>query len=835
MQLNSKLKNTSSFKRLVSELKTPPKEDEDYHLTLTGCTIDIQNKIITLIEHQTHKAVIHSNVNSSNIHRYFESISTIKKTTFSKLKATLNKQNFKRKNKVTAYSEYSIIGDTITFWPSIYKHPIRCHFWGEDVESMEIYDELYNKSIDNIKFVAIGNEDKLEEDVERKSIRISTHKNKPANKAIIFSNARSPQSSYSIDFNFQYPPLYFNRIDIFQRDIISKVENDWNIYIATKHSDKIPTQFQKFITKESLSAGFINSDLKIGAYTDRELFGTIFIATEREKSGKDTNRYLAQLEGEVNIDDYVVHSDYGIGIYKGIEQKEALGTTNDYLVIEYAENDKLSVPLKQIHKITKYIGPEGAKPKITRLGKSGWKNLKKRIKKSVKLMAKELIRHYAKVEIAKGFKHKPHEWEDKFANEFEFSETTDQEKAIKEVLYDMSQKNPMNRLLVGDVGFGKTEVAMRAAFRAVMNEKQVAVLCPTTILVSQHYSVFKNRMANYPINIKPLSRLTSENQNRKTIEKLKNGKVDIVIGTHRLLSNDVQFPDLGLLILDEEQRFGVKQKEKIKKRAYKCDVLYMSATPIPRTLSMALSNLKDISIITTPPPGRKSIKTYLKKRNWNTIAKAINREVERGGQVYFVHNRVDTIESIKSKLEELLPNVRFASAHGQMHPMTLGKVMRDFYNHKYDCLICTTIIENGIDIKNVNTMIVNKAENFGLAQLYQLRGRIGRSDRQAYCYLFYANKNLFNDKLLRKISTKKLPFEKARQRLKALIEAQEVGSGFNIASRDLEIRGAGNLLGREQHGNISKVGLGLYTQLLGEEIERIKETTACPSNLVKRE
>jgi len=468
------------------------------------------------------------------------------------------------------------------------------------------------------------------------------------------------------------------------------------------------------------------------------------------------------------------------------------------------------------------MGTEGKDPIITRLGKTDWVNLKKRIKKKITIIAKELIKLYAQSELAKGFSHKKHEWEDELASTFEFEETEDQKKAINEILADMEEKKVMNRLLVGDVGFGKTEVAIRAAFRSFVNNKQTIILCPTTILVSQHFSVFKHRLKNFPITIETLSRFNTPGKNSEVVKKLNNNKIDIIIGTHRLLSNDVKIPNLGLLIIDEEQRFGVLQKEKLRKLAYGVDVLSLSATPIPRTLSMALSNLREISLISTPPSGRRPVKVFLDKFDWNKIVSSIQNETKRGGQIYLIHNNIKTIETLSCKLQKLIPNVNFQSAHGRMHPKILEKIMQNFYDKKIDCLVTTTIIENGIDIKNVNTIIINFAENFGLSDLYQLKGRVGRAKKQAYCHLFYHNKSIFEDKYKLLKKGRKLIIEKARQRLETLLSQQELGSCFNIASKDLEIRGAGNLLGKEQHGNIIAVGLGLYTQILGEEIEKLK-------------
>jgi len=814
---------STEYQNLRKVLSTPSKTQKGRIFTLVGTTIDTQDILLDLLAKDLDIAIVYSTHSNTNIQRYLESLQSLSKPSFTRLKKILEKFSFKRADKVTSPSFYSLRGDTITFWPSVYKHPLRASFWGEDLEQILLIDEIYNSKLLVIKEFCLSNESYLEDDIERQSIGIENPSAKISPHLISFDTKLTSARKNIYDFGFSYPPLFFNKLNIFAKHIQSLT--GWKIEISTIHKDMIPRELRHLITAEKYKSGFSSSKLQIATYTDRELFGTLYISQEKAKSLKKVNKYLAQLEGEVGVGNYVVHEDYGIAVYKGFEQREVLGKVVDYLILEYAQNDRLAVPITQIHKLTKYIGTDSKPPKITRLGKTNWKTLKSKVKKKVTILARDLLRHYAEAELAEGDRYQEHEWEDKFAHEFEFEETEDQMSAIKDILLDLSSPKPMNRILVGDVGFGKTEVAIRGAFRTLLNGKQVAVLCPTTILVSQHYSVLKHRFRNYPVSIRALSRFGSKSENSGIVNRLKLGQVDIVIGTHRLLSNDIKFKELGFLVIDEEQRFGVAQKEKIKKIAYNCNVLSMSATPIPRTLSMALSSLRDISIITTAPPGRKGVQTKADLLDWNKIAHAIQNEYERGGQVYFLHNEVRTIESVKAKLEGILPNIRFKIAHGQMHPSTLEKVMRDFYAHRYDCLICTTIIENGIDIPNVNTIIINKAQNFGLSQLYQLRGRVGRSNRQAYCYLFYSVKNLLMDSpQLKDLSSqsKILPFEKARARLEAILDSQEVGSGFKVASRDLEIRGAGCLLGREQHGNISLIGLGLFTQLLSDEVEKIR-------------
>jgi transcription-repair coupling factor (superfamily II helicase) len=491
----------------------------------------------------------------------------------------------------------------------------------------------------------------------------------------------------------------------------------------------------------------------------------------------------------------------------GIKNIEAQGVRRDYLVIEYAGNDKLYLPLDQMHLIEKYMGEEN--PTIYPLGGNLWERTKNRVRKSLVKIAKELLELYAYRKTVAGFSFsKDTQWQYEFEEEFIFEETEDQLKSIKEVKKDMEKPVPMDRLVCGDVGYGKTEVAMRAAFKAVMDNKQVEILVPTTILAQQHYLGFKDRFKNFPIEIEMLSRFRTPKQQKTILERLKKGEVDIIIGTHRLLQNDVKFKDLGLLIIDEEQRFGVVHKEKIKKLHRKVDVLSLTATPIPRTLYMSLVGVRDMSIINTPPPGRLPIRTVVTKYDQDMVRKAILREIDRGGQIYYVYNKVETIYKIYRKLSSLVPEVKIVVAHGQMSEKELEKVMLRFVKKDYDLLLSTSIIESGLDIPSVNTIIIHNAHEFGLSSLYQLRGRVGRAKHLAYAYLFYPP-----GKILSKV---------AKERLKTIMDFKDLGSGFKIAMKDLEIRGAGNILGPEQHGNIVAVGFDLYCKLLSQEIARIK-------------
>jgi len=770
-------------------------------------------------------AFLKSDLKTDTVKRY---IQTLKEISIDKIKyfeftSLLSQFGFKKVDRLSKKKEFCIRGDTITLWPSVYASPIKIVFFDENVDNIEIFDQSLNKKIITIKYILVGKETILAEN--NYPIEL-LNPEKETKRVVFFFDQYNLKSN--LNFDFIQPRLFFQRFDLLDNYIFKYSKKNFKIYIQTKHKESIPSKLQRFIINtQEFPSGIISNELKILVLTDREIFGTIFLTTEISKSlsSTESRKVLAQFEGEVNIGEYVVHEDHGIGIYEGLVQErpsEYYEIENNYIKIRYKEGDELLVPLNMIYKITKYIGIDGRCPELSRLDKIDWIRITQKAKTSIYLLASELLRHYAKISLSKAnvINKGDTDLYSEFVSQFEYEETEDQLRSINEINKDLEKDKPMNRLLVGDVGFGKTEVIMRAAFKTVEVGKQVAILAPTTVLTAQHYKVFRERFRKFPFSISMLSRFQNKYDNKDIIKKLKQGEIDIIIGTHRLLSNDVEFKDLGLLVIDEEQRFGVKQKEKLKKLKYGVHVLSTTATPIPRTLSMALSSIQDISTIQTPPKGRKPIKTNVKKIDWNQIINAIEFEKRRNGQVYFVYNSVRKIYSIESKLKSLLPNITFAVAHGQMNPEKLDLVMTNFIEKKYDVLISTTIIENGIDMKNVNTMIVMKAQNFGLSQLYQLRGRIGRSDRQAYAYFFYDGKNIEESEEKHNALNKNT--KDYIKRLKALKDAKELGAGFDIATKDLEIRGAGNLLGREQHGNINKIGFGLYMQLLTQEIEKQK-------------
>lgn len=587
-----------------------------------------------------------------------------------------------------------------------------------------------------------------------------------------------------------------------------RVLEDYDIQasLVTNEEELMPGVVQ--IGRAGLQTGFELPLLKLAIITEQELFNKK-AAKKSSSRQKLSNAERIKSYSELNVGDYVVHVNHGIGKYLGIETLTINGIHKDYLHIRYQGSDKLYVPVEQIDLVQKYVGSEGKEPKIYKLGGTDWKRVKKKVQSSVENIADDLIKLYAEREAAVGYAFSPDgDMQREFETAFPYQETEDQLRSIHEIKRDMERERPMDRLLCGDVGYGKTEVAIRAAFKAIADGKQVALLVPTTILAQQHFETMRERFQDYPINIGLLSRFRTKKQQNDTIKGLKDGTVDVVVGTHRLLSKDIVYRDIGLLIIDEEQRFGVTHKEKIKHLKTNIDVLTLTATPIPRTLHMSMLGVRDLSVIETPPENRFPVQTYVMEYNGALVREAIERELARDGQVYFLYNRVEDISRKAEEISMLVPDARVAYAHGQMTENELESVMLSFLAGEFDVLVSTTIIETGVDIPNVNTLIVFDADRMGLSQLYQLRGRVGRSNRVAYAYFTYRK-----DKVLTEV---------AEKRLQAIKEFTELGSGFKIAMRDLSIRGAGNLLGAEQHGFIDSVGFDLYSQMLKEAIEERK-------------
>ncbi|MBO1299044.1 MULTISPECIES: transcription-repair coupling factor [unclassified Enterococcus] len=579
---------------------------------------------------------------------------------------------------------------------------------------------------------------------------------------------------------------------------------DEDILVVETEADQL-IKGQVQLVEGALMTGFELPQEKIVTITEKE----IFQKTTKKQTRRQTVTNAERLKSynELKAGDYVVHANHGIGKYIGMETLEVDGVHQDYMTIIYQNDDKLFIPVTQLNLIQKYVASESKTPRINKLGGSEWTKTKRKISSKIEDIADDLIQLYAVREAEKGYAYGPDDsYQKEFENAFPYSETDDQLRSAAEIKRDMEKEKPMDRLLVGDVGYGKTEVALRAAFKAVKESKQVAFLVPTTILAQQHYETMLERFEGFPVNVGLLSRFRTKKQQKETIEQLRTGQLDIVVGTHRVLSKDIEFSDLGLLIVDEEQRFGVKHKERLKQLRAQVDVLTLTATPIPRTLHMSMLGVRDLSVIETPPANRYPIQTYVMEKNPGAIREAIQREMGRGGQVFYLYNRVETIERKVEEIQALVPEARIAYAHGQMTEVQLENTLFDFIEGQYDVLVTTTIIETGVDIPNANTLFVENADYMGLSTLYQLRGRVGRSNRVAYAYFMYEQQKILN--------------EVSEKRLQAIKDFTELGSGFKIAMRDLSIRGAGNLLGAQQHGFIDAVGFDMYSQMLSEEVAR---------------
>lgn len=738
--------------------------------------------------------------------------------------------------------EYYCRGNIVTIYPFNTDYPIRLSVDFDEITEIsfidhnqkEIVTALEELSILPILEVSPGNhinqyfdqhniylEDELEvideyfESYDKFAAEINSKK-------ISFQTFNEDEANHK---NLQFvSTIQFHTIQDFVTELQDKKKDKWKIIIVSKHFDEIHNLLEEknvvHFTDESAfksqksgillvpiskdltpPLAFQNPQQKIYLITDKD----IVYLNKDAKSKKNNQSVYLDLLTSLKYNDLVVHADHGVARFVGLEMKTVDNITKEYLKLAYAENDKLFVPIDQADKVSKYIGSDELAPKLTRLGSAEWTTITNKVKAETQKIAKELLKLYAARKAAKGVKFTNDSTEQEiFENSFGYEPTPGQIKAIMDVKKDMESDLPMDRLVCGDVGFGKTEVAMRAAFKAAKSGKQVAFISPITILADQHYRSFRERMDKFHIRVEMISRFKSKSEQTEILKKLAKGEIDIIIGTHRLIQSDVKFKDLGLIIIDEEQRFGVQQKEKLKEMRTEVDVLTLTATPIPRTLNICLNKLRDISTITTPPPGRLPVITEVRKYSEELIRDAIQRELDRGGQVYFLHNKVQTIDSVAHKLNQVLPNARFIVAHGQLSPVELEKRIIAFKNKEYDVLVSSTIIENGIDLPNANTLIVNSAERFGLAQLYQLRGRVGRGRAQAYAFFLYHGQRLKLD---------------AKKRLRAIVEASELGSGFQIAMKDLEIRGAGEILGASQSGAMNVVGVSHFIRMLNKAVE----------------
>ncbi|MCK4352620.1 transcription-repair coupling factor [candidate division WOR-3 bacterium] len=748
-----------------------------------------------------------------------------------KLVNKLSKLKFKRVPTVRDLGEFAVRGSIIDCWSYGSNNPVRIEFLANKIISIREFDSLSQISISKISSIteilpAIS--------TNQGNTTIKDYLNK--NTLLILDTVKEKTSHPYIylgeGYDIEASPSYQGNIQIFNQTI--KKLKDYHIFILceseaekTRVDESLPAhrfamaggcsppahnyvreasiypQLETIILNLNLSAGgFILPDAKLAVFTYSDIFGhKIKIRVRHPFKGKGIP--LEDLQ-TLHSGDFVVHVDYGIGMYKGLKRIQLDHTETDCLLIQYKDNDKLYIPIDKFRYIERWIGHYERPPKLTALGSGTWERKKKRAKKAIQDLTHELLSLYAERKILKGYKFSPDTvWQAELESSFPYEETPDQLKVIEEIKSNMESENPMDRLVCGEVGYGKTEVALRAAFKAVLDNKQVAILCPTTILAEQHLRTFEQRLKDFPIKVEMLSRFRTKSQINKIILGLKQGKVDIVIGTHKLLSNDIHFKDIGLLVIDEEHRFGVRQKEKLKHLKKNIDTLSLTATPIPRTLYISLTKIRNFSQLETPPQGRLSIITQISPWDEHLIRQAILYEIQRGGQVYFVHNRIQSINIIADIIRRLNPSFKIGIAHSELSGRELELIMLKLLKGEINVLVTTAIIGSGIDIPQVNTIIINRADRFGLSDLHQLRGRVGRADKRAYCYLLVP-KNLTPE---------------ARKRLQAISTYTELGSGFKLALRDLELRGAGNLLGREQHGHIQAIGYELYTKLLEDEIK----------------
>ncbi len=755
--------------------------------------------------------------------------------------SSLSFLGYHRESLVTMSGEYAVRGFIVDMFPIDYDHPIRIEFDGNKIDNIKYFNENSQMSMNLVKSLKIK---AIDEMISNDKSSLYEYANEPL---VVYVDKSQIDASYThlYDDIVEYKEsnninedLMFTMDDIKDKDRIyvnlfstgginlkaesiinykenfEKLQNDYDKWIREGKDVYFylsRLEEKKKILKLIPSANVVMKELSHGFILDKYVvISENDIEEVKSVRGVYKNNFHVGKRikdfNQLEKGDYVVHIAHGIGIYQGITTLTVRGVQKDFLTIYYEGTDKIYVPVEKIDLIYKYTGKDGIKPKLNKLGSTNWEKTKKYISEKVKDISRELILLYKKRLELKKKPYKDYPEEEVFASEFKYSLTKDQEKSIIEINSDLRKDNPMDRLLCGDVGFGKTEVAMRAMFKAVLNNEQVFYLCPTTILSKQQYNVAKERFKNWPIEIALLNRHVSAKETHRILEDLKKGRIDILFGTHRILSDDVSCKNLGMLVVDEEQRFGVTHKEKIKTMKSDVNVLTLSATPIPRTLKMAMSGLRDLSVIDTPPVNRYPVQTYVAVEDDFLIKDAIYKELARNGQVFILYNRVETIEKYMNHIHELVPDARITYAHGKMEKDELDDIMTSFINNEFDILICTTIIESGIDIPNVNTLIIHDADNFGLSQLYQIRGRVGRSDKIAYAYLMYEKNKMLNDIAIKRLNTIK--------------EFTELGSGYRIAMRDLNLRGAGDVFGASQAGFVDSVGISLYMKMVEDEIKR---------------
>ena len=751
---------------------------------------------------------------------------------------TLFEAGFERVDFVGEPGQFAIRGAIVDIFSYSYNDPFRVSFFGDEIDSINIFDcntQLSKEKVSEVEIypdiVSSGKEESLTAipDILPSETLVwldssDMYRNKEffpqleRFRRIHMELPLSRQNEDAVKFNISPQPVFNKNFELLTEDIRKRLEEGYRVRIYGEKKAQLDRLqsilaqnggiMPEFICGKNIHNGFIDNDNKVCCYSDHEIFDRFHRVSIRRTVEKSEQLTINDLTSFA-IGDYIVHIDYGVGIFGGlVRMKDDKGRMHEVVKLMYKDNDVVFVSVHALHKISRYKSKDSEPPKIHKLGSKAWQNLKASTKSKVKDIAKDLIRLYAKRKGAKGFAFSADTYmQQELESSFMYEDTPDQEKAVRAVKMDMEDDCPMDRLVCGDVGFGKTEVAVRAAFKAVADSKQVAVLVPTTILALQHYNTFKNRLKDFPCNIDYVSRLRTAKEISDIQKRLKAGTLDIVIGTHKLIGKGFEFKDLGLLVIDEEQKFGVSAKEKLRQLKASVDTLTLTATPIPRTLQFSLLGARDLSIISTPPPNRIPVQTEIMLFDSDEIKKIINYELNRGGQIFFLHNRVEELQSIHDILHRLVPDMKICVAHGQMEAKVLENKILDFMAGDYDMLLCTTIIENGLDVPNANTIIINQAQNIGLSDLHQLRGRVGRSNRRAFCYLIVPP--------LLSIT------EDARRRLKAIESFSDLGSGFNIAMQDLDIRGAGNLLGAEQSGFITDMGFETYQKILAEAMEEL--------------
>ncbi|MFV0554831.1 MAG: transcription-repair coupling factor [Mangrovibacterium sp.] len=846
----------SSYRRII---RSDQQEQENIILrtdALNKLRIGAEVKLITYPE-----ALAETVIQAEALHQVCHSVKVGDKLSITFINELLFDYGFEQVDFVYEPGQYAIRGSLVDVFSYSSDAPYRIDFFGDEVDSIRVFDietqisiskqqemaiipnihnalkeevhenflnllpadsliwandlQLVGEMMDNFLTLAINDESDVQVISGSSFVEAAQRFRKLA-----VGNRAGFDVATTLNFNSSVQPTFNKNFPLLAQELQIKSANGYTNYILSNSEKQVERLRAIFADQEMtvnfehlnlvLHEGFVDHDLKVCCYTDHQIFERYHRFQNRSKKTKREGFTIKELS-KLSAGDFVVHIDHGIGRFMGLVKTEVNGKMQEAIRLSYRDNDMLLVSIHSLHRISKYKGKEGREPKINKLGTAAWQKLKDRTKSKVKDIARDLIQLYAKRKEEKGFAFSPDTYlQNELEASFVFEDTPDQVKATNAIKEDMEKPMPMDRLVCGDVGFGKTEVAIRAAFKAVADGKQVAVLVPTTILALQHFKSFSKRLEDFPVRVDYISRLRPAAEVRRVIKEVKEGKIDMLIGTHRIVGKDVQFADLGLLIIDEEQKFGVSVKEKLKQFKVNVDTLTLTATPIPRTLQFSLMGARDLSIIQTPPLNRYPVLTELHGFNEDILRDAISYEISRGGQVFFIHNRVQNIYEVETTIKRLVPGVRTAVGHGQMDGQALEGVMLDFINGEYDVLVATTIIESGLDIPNANTIIVNHAENFGLSELHQLRGRVGRSTRKAFCYLIAPPLSLVNDD--------------ARKRLQAIEEFSELGSGFNIAMRDLDIRGAGDLLGAEQSGFIADIGYDTYHRILNEAIQELKQT-----------